>query len=156
MQIRRHLDTPDATKAFAAWLGRALASGDGGFVAMYGDLGAGKTTFVQGLVAALPGGEDLYVTSPTYALAQTYETTPPVTHMDLYRLGSLDDLEAIGYRDLYFGGGITIVEWAERVPEALPERRVDVHLTTSADEGRELSLVVHGADLEQLLRKTDP
>lgn len=155
MRIRRQLDTPEHTQRFAAWLGRTLAEGGGGFVAMYGDLGAGKTTFVQGLVAALPGGSDLYVTSPTYALAQTYETIPPVTHMDLYRLGSLDELEAIGYRDLYFGGGIAVVEWADRVPEALPEARVDVHLTMTEAEGRELELVAHGAALAELLGRAD-
>lgn len=153
MELRRQLEDPEATRRFAAWLGQALAAGGGGFVALYGDLGAGKTTFVQGLVAALPGGAELYVTSPTYALAQTYETTPPVTHMDLYRLGSLDELEAIGYRDLYFGDGIAVVEWADRVPEALPEARVDVCLTATPDDRRALSLTVHGAELQELIRR---
>lgn len=158
MQIDRILRSAAETQAVAAHLatllGPAAHEPPGVFVAMLGGLGAGKTTFVQGFVAALAGGADLYVTSPTYALAQPYETVPPVTHMDLYRLGSLDDLEMIGYQDLYFGGGITLVEWADRVPEALPAERIDIELKVSDENTRALRLTVSGSRLQTLLRNT--
>lgn len=159
MRIVRALNSAAETQALAANLGRALAPacgpGLGVFISLLGGLGAGKTTFVQGLVQALPGGPGLYVTSPTYALAQTYETDPPVTHMDLYRLGSLDDLEMIGYRDLYFGDGMAVVEWADRVPEALPDERIEVHLGVTSETTREIQLVVLGPRLENLLRNRE-
>ncbi|CAN0568522.1 unnamed protein product [Laminaria digitata] len=160
MEIVRQLKDAEQTQAFAAELGQRLAplarQGPGVTIALLGGLGAGKTTFAQGLVAALPGGADLYVTSPTYALAQSYDTDPPVTHMDLYRLGSLDELEMIGYRDLYFDRGIAVVEWADRVPEALPAERIEVHLSASSESVRDLKLVVLGARLEPLLRNREP
>jgi tRNA threonylcarbamoyl adenosine modification protein YjeE len=138
----------EETQALAGRLAEALARrGAGVVVGLIGGLGAGKTTFTQGFVRALPGGAELYVTSPTYALAQTYPTTPPVTHMDLYRLGSLDDLEMIGYRDLYFGGGITLVEWIDRVPEALPEARIEVRLSEAAEGGRDVQIQGFGPGL---------
>ncbi len=159
MLIERTLASAEETQGVAGRLAEALgpsaAEAPGVFVAMLGGLGAGKTTFVQGFVKALPGGADLYVTSPTYALAQTYDTVPPVTHMDLYRLGSLDELEMIGYQDLYFGGGITLVEWANRVPEALPAERVDVELTVSSENVRTLRLTITGSRLERLLRNIE-
>ncbi|MCA9553004.1 MAG: tRNA (adenosine(37)-N6)-threonylcarbamoyltransferase complex ATPase subunit type 1 TsaE [Myxococcales bacterium] len=152
--VHVHTATPDETQALAARLALALAErGAGVVVGLLGGLGAGKTTFVQGFVRVLPGGQDLYVTSPTYALAQTYPTQPPVTHMDLYRLGSLDDLEMIGYRDLYFGGGITLVEWIDRVPEALPRERVEVRLSESPDGGRDVRVEGFGAGLDEWVKK---
>lgn len=145
----------EQTQAFAARLARLgapVAAEEGLFVGLRGDLGAGKTTFVQGLVAALPGGADLYVTSPTYALVQPYPTTPPVTHMDLYRLASLDELELIGYRDHYFGPGFTVVEWVDRVPEAVPRAWMDIELAATADDAREIRVCARGERLERLLQ----
>ena len=153
---RWRAETAAQTQAFAAELARIgapLAAEAGIFVGLRGDLGAGKTTFVQGLVGALPGGRDLYVTSPTYALVQPYPTAPPVTHMDLYRLGSLDELELIGYRDHYFGPGFTLVEWVDRVPEAVPREWMDIELAVTADDAREIRVRAQGERLERMLRE---
>ncbi len=116
-------------------LGRALAAalGPGAFIGLIGNLGAGKTTLVQALVAAVtPGAE---ATSPTYTLLNEYETDPPVVHVDLYRLQSYDELESIGYWDYVESGhAITCVEWLDRIPQAWPRHgvlvvleRVDTH-----------------------------
>lgn len=85
-----------------------------------GPLGAGKTTFVQGFVSGLSGGADLVVQSPTYALMRGYETTPPVHHLDLYRLHEAggdprDSLEALGILET-IDDGFTLVEWPGEVP----------------------------------------
>lgn len=147
--------TAEETKALAGRLARTLseAAGEGVLIGLIGELGAGKTTFVQGFVEALPGGADLYVTSPTFAIAQQYETTPPVRHLDLYRLSSLDELEAIGYREHYYGPGLCLVEWIERIPEAIPARWVEIRLAVEASDVREIDVRPHGDVLEALVEK---
>ena len=167
-----------ATDRFAAALAdlvvgasvRAPTGLPGLVVGLSGPLGAGKTTLVQGVVAALSPDRDLYVTSPTYAIVHTYETTPPVSHLDLYRLDSLEELEAIGYRDLYYGPGAAFVEWIERIPEAIPEQWLEVRLRLDAasgpgrgtalgapvapagGQGRRISVQAHGEALSALTR----
>jgi tRNA threonylcarbamoyl adenosine modification protein YjeE len=138
------------TKAFGAALGRAAAEGlvatsrAGLVIGLVGDLGAGKTTLTQGLVAGLPGGDERMVTSPTFSLVHRYPTTPPVTHLDLYRLGSLEALESIGYRELYFGVGLVLVEWIDQVPEAVPPEWLEIHLAVGPADVREFRLRAHG------------
>jgi tRNA threonylcarbamoyladenosine biosynthesis protein TsaE len=136
--------------AIAARLARGLAGAaaeQGIVIGLSGALGAGKTTFVQGFVAALPHGGDQAVTSPTYAIAQQYGTEPPVRHLDLYRLSDMADLEAIGYRELYFPPGFALVEWIERVPEAIPDERVEIRLAVDPSDVREIEVRPHGARL---------
>jgi tRNA threonylcarbamoyl adenosine modification protein YjeE len=123
------------------------------FIGLDGDLGAGKTAFVQGFVSALDRGSGIAVTSPTFSIVQAYETEPPVTHMDLYRLGSIDDLEAIGYRDAYFAPGVTLVEWSARVPEALPAERIQIGLAVMPSDVREIHIRPLGARLDDLIER---
>lgn len=147
----RTLEQTESVAGRLARAARALLAGPGAppglFIGLSGDLGAGKTAFVQGFVAALDPETDHGVTSPTFAIVQTYETSPPVTHMDLYRLSTLDDLEAIGYRDHYFGSGVTLVEWVARVPEAIPEEWIEIHLAVKPSDVREMRVRSHGERL---------
>jgi tRNA threonylcarbamoyladenosine biosynthesis protein TsaE len=98
-----------------------------------GDLGAGKTTFVRGFVRALPGGENVVVQSPTFALARTYPTAPPVHHLDLYRLqdtGSADSVVELGLVD-QCGDGISFVEWPiAGTPWSAPSGRVSIDIVS--------------------------
>ncbi len=99
------------TEAWAGELARTLPAPL--VIALEGDLGAGKTTFVRGFVRGLPGGDSVIVQSPTFALMRRYPTTPPVRHLDLYRLqerGADDDVEALGLLD-EIDSGFTLVEW---------------------------------------------
>jgi tRNA threonylcarbamoyladenosine biosynthesis protein TsaE len=113
--VEQALRGPGATERFAAALARALRPPL--LILLEGDLGAGKTTFVRGFVRALEGGSRVTVQSPTFALARTYATTPPVHHLDLYRFdqGSLADgrgLEELGLLDMLEDrGAISLVEW---------------------------------------------
>jgi tRNA threonylcarbamoyladenosine biosynthesis protein TsaE len=116
--VRVELDDAAATRRLGATLARRLRPGD--FVGLVGQLGAGKTTLVQGLVEAL--APDERATSPTYTLLHEYETAPPVIHIDLYRLETYDELESIGYWDFVeSGAAISCVEWVDQVPEAWPD-----------------------------------
>ncbi len=124
---RRQVVTRSAgeTAALGARLGRALAAGD--CVALVGELGAGKTQLVRGACrgARVPARE---VSSPSFAIVATYGGRIPIHHADLYRIGDLDELYATGFFDLVGGAGAILVEWADRVPGALPEERLTVTL----------------------------
>ncbi len=123
--------SPRATERYAAKLARSLEPGT--VLALVGELGAGKTCFVRGLARGLGVPSDVPVTSPTFAVMNTYhEGRLPLFHFDLYRLEELDELEAIGYRDFLGANGICVLEWADRIPEALPAETVWIHLS---DEG---------------------
>lgn len=124
-----------ATKRVAARLALELVAPV--TLALRGDLGMGKTTFVQGLVAALPGGESLRVQSPTYALARTYPCSPAVHHLDLYRLE--DESAAYDYgltEMLAEPDAIACVEWPEHGEGILPADRVDIEFQGKARRRR--------------------
>ena len=101
------------TEAVAAALAETLRGGE--CVALYGDLGAGKTQFVRGLVRGL-GASGRAVSSPTFVLLNVYDAGRlTVYHLDAYRVGGADDFEAIGFGELLGQGGVVVVEWAGRV-----------------------------------------
>ncbi|MBK6687007.1 MAG: tRNA (adenosine(37)-N6)-threonylcarbamoyltransferase complex ATPase subunit type 1 TsaE [Deltaproteobacteria bacterium] len=147
--------TAEETQAFGAFLGLQGARWcevhrSGLLIGLSGDLGAGKTTLVQGLVAALPGGSSGMATSPTYALVHHYPTQPPVTHLDLYRLGSSEALDSIGYRELSAGPGLTVVEWIDQIPDAVPPVFIEIHLAVTRSDVREFRVRAHGPALAAL------
>jgi tRNA threonylcarbamoyl adenosine modification protein YjeE len=136
----------DQTVALGERIAAAVEPGD--VVGLSGQLGAGKTTFVGGMVDAL-GGEGR-TRSPTYTLVNTYQTDPPVYHVDLYRLETVDDLESIGYWDyIRQRRGILCVEWLDRLPEAWPGEGVVIRLE-HLSEGRRASIWATGTIREQL------
>ena len=124
----------EATREAGRRLGARL--GPRSFVGLDGPLGAGKTVFAQGVALGLGVPPDVRVASPTYAYVHEYrQGRLPLIHMDLYRLETLDDLEAIGYREMYDSPGVCVVEWSQRVPEALPCQRTEVRIEALPGSG---------------------
>jgi tRNA threonylcarbamoyladenosine biosynthesis protein TsaE len=125
-----HSDSPDTTRAIGAALARAVlqSSVESAIViALNGELGAGKTTFVGGLLRAL--GVVGAVRSPTYTLIEVYELTKvnrSVSHLDLYRLADASELEMLAPRDLLEPRAVLLVEWAERGGKALPKADLEI------------------------------
>ncbi len=119
--------SPEETEAVGAALGRLLDADKQmpPYVAMYGDLGVGKTAFVRGVASVLAPGRA--VRSPTFALVNEYRAAGqrPLFHFDMYRIEDEDDLYSIGYDD-YPDRGVCIVEWCEKIPFALPEQFIEV------------------------------
>lgn len=124
----------------------------GGFVALYGDLGAGKTTFARGMLDAV-GIKDIQ--SPTFTIMQAYETKKcPFYHLDAYRLGSVEELYDIGYEEcLRRENAIVAIEWANLVQEALPKERLDLRFTVAPNGGRWLHMTAYGERYKELLWK---
>ena len=124
---------PEATRHLASLLGRSI--GEGGLViGLIGPLGAGKTVFVKGLAEGL-GVEPSSVSSPTFVIAQQYpipvetNSRPHVLHhVDLYRLESEDELDAIGFSDLFDVGSVVAAEWSDRFPDVLGPERLEIEL----------------------------
>jgi hypothetical protein len=123
--FRREIPLPDldATARLGAGIAGGLKAGDA--VALWGDLGAGKTTLARAILRALGVADD--VPSPTFTLVQSYETSPRVAHFDLYRLKSAREMEELGFEDALMDGAV-LVEWPERAPEALPPEALHVRL----------------------------
>lgn len=121
---------PDQTRALAAAVASVLAPGD--VVALSGELGAGKTCFVQGAAARL--GIEGRVTSPTFTLVRTYLDAPvPVVHCDVYRLDRLQDVLDLG-DEVLAPDVVTFVEWGDAIASVLPDDRLEIEVTI-ADAG---------------------
>lgn len=148
--IRREFfcETETDTLALGKRLGALLFSG--AFVALHGDLGAGKTVLVRGIASALGIRE---VTSPTFTIVQEYDTTPRLLHFDAYRLSDEDELYAIGFDDYLRQDAILIMEWAELVSNAVPAERLDVLLEGEGVGTRRIVLSASGAVYERILEK---
>lgn len=111
-------DSPEETQALGTTLAQHLTLGD--VIALYGDLGAGKTQLVKGICQGL-GHTSIEVHSPTFTLVNEYETDlGPVYHFDAYRVEREEEFFDIGYEDYFFGDGICLVEWADRVEGLMP------------------------------------
>ena len=139
--------SPEETLEVGRELGRTSLAGQ--VYALVGDLGVGKTVFTKGFAQALEVEEE--VTSPTFNIIKEYTSGEmPLYHMDVYRLdGKVDDL---GIEEYYTKKGITIIEWADMIPDYLPERRLDIKIKNSSeDEDKRIIIITpHGKKYEDL------
>ena len=127
------------TRALGEKLGLMLRPGD--WVALRGDLGAGKTTLVSGIVEGIHPG--LRSRSPTYVRVEIYGHDPAIVHADLYRLESPEEWDTLGMEDMA-QGAIAVVEWADRAPGKLPEERLDVNLEYAGQDARSVRIEPQG------------
>jgi tRNA threonylcarbamoyladenosine biosynthesis protein TsaE len=123
--------SPEETWALAAELANELPPGT--VIALHGDLGAGKTCFIQGFAAAL--GIDEPITSPTYTIIGEYEGRLPLHHIDLYRLSDPEEALGLGLEEYFDANGITAIEWAERAEGLLPPDLLHIRIEVDEDSG---------------------
>ncbi len=130
-------DSPGETKAAGARLGMMLNSGD--IVLLSGELGAGKTTFVQGVCLGLGVENDSYVRSPTFTLMNEYKGRVSVRHIDLYRIDSSYDFESTGIFDPAFDG-VTLIEWAEKMLVDIVGAYLKIEITDESEFRRVIKI----------------
>lgn len=130
------IETHDPEETFEVGRTIGMNAKPGQIYTLTGDLGVGKTVFTQGVAAGLGITEP--VNSPTFTIIQEYEDGRlPFYHFDVYRIGDLEEMEEIGYDDYFFGQGICLIEWAERIEEILPEKRIEVTIEKDLEKGFE-------------------
>ena len=124
----------DETRAAGERLGERL--GAGAVIACIGELGAGKTCFLQGLARGI--GVESPVTSPTFVLINEYRGRVPVHHLDAYRTESLTEVLDLGIEELMHGDGVTVIEWADKLLPILPAHTITVTIDGLGDEPRRI------------------
>lgn len=140
--------SPAMTSEVGRMLGSLLEPGD--LLCLYGDLGAGKTHLSYGIALGLEV-KDQYITSPTFAFVNEYEGRIPFYHIDLYRLTDPSELEGIGLEEYIDSDGATVIEWAERAEDELPEECLSVYLSHLAEDSREIGFFAEGERYAKLL-----
>lgn len=128
--------SPEETERLGEALAQLLPCG--GTVALRGDLAAGKTCFVRGMARAVATEEPIH--SPTFTLINEYGRERKLFHLDLYRLGSVEEVADLGVEELFDGGNLCAVEWAERAEPLLPALRVNVLLEHAGADSRTISI----------------
>jgi tRNA threonylcarbamoyladenosine biosynthesis protein TsaE len=122
-------------------------------LALTGDLGSGKTSFVQGLARGLEVPNDYYITSPSYTLINEYPGRHPLVHVDLYRLEDPVDFEDIGLYDILEDNYVVAIEWADRIPQELLPDHVTIKFEMSGDKSRIICMSAHGVNAVNLLKE---
>ncbi len=140
--------SPEQTERIGELLGSLLGPGD--VVCLYGDLGAGKTSLTLGIAVGLEVRER-YITSPTFIFVNEYEGRAPFYHIDLYRVKDPSELEGLGFDEYIDSDGVTVIEWAERAEDELPEERLSVYLSYVSENSRDIGFLAEGARYEKLL-----
>jgi tRNA threonylcarbamoyladenosine biosynthesis protein TsaE len=140
----------DETRALAARLGALLHAGD--TLCLVGDLGAGKTTFTQGLALGLGLPAEEPVNSPTFTLVAEHPGgRVPLYHFDVYRLNDSSGLYDLAFDDYLSGDGVVVIEWADKITDALPTDRLDIAFTPNAPDTRQIVMTAVGVRAKELL-----
>jgi tRNA threonylcarbamoyladenosine biosynthesis protein TsaE len=131
-------DSPARTFNIGCFIGQQLSAGD--IIALTGELGAGKTSLTQGIASGLGVSKKYQITSPTFTLVNEYPGRLALYHVDVYRLAGSDDLLAMGYEDFFFGKGVTVIEWAEKIRDILPEESYLIRMIYVDENTRKIEI----------------
>lgn len=145
-----NLNNLEETEKFGIFLGENLRPGD--VLCLNGDLGAGKTTLTKSIAKGL--GIDDYVTSPTFTIVNEYYGDVNLYHIDTYRLDDKIDVEYLGFDEYFYSDGVTIVEWADKIRDALPEEYMEINIS-SKDDKRILDIKYLGNRFDEIKEKLD-
>lgn len=137
------LSSLEQTETLGRTLGMVAAPGD--VITLAGPLGAGKTALAQAIARGLGVAPDIYITSPTFSLLHEYRGRIPLYHMDLYRLTGESEIESLGFPEYFYGDGLTVIEWPERLGSFMPAERLHVELAISGETSRNVRLTGFGA-----------
>jgi tRNA threonylcarbamoyladenosine biosynthesis protein TsaE len=146
-----HTKTTAETIQIGKSVGGLLRPGD--VVALVGELGAGKTQFIKGLAEGAGVRRSTYVSSPSFTLINEYPGRIPFYHVDLFRLEQEKEAEELGLEDYFQGGGISAVEWADKIPSLLPKEMLLIHIAYTGKNTRSLEVTGKGKHYEDLVKE---
>lgn len=143
-----HSFSTKETQSLAARLASHLQGGE--VITLSGDLGAGKTSFAQGLAKGL--GVKRQVNSPTFTLIKEYQGEKlALYHMDAYRIE--DEWEELGLEEYFYGQGVSVIEWPEQIEAQIPKERLEIVISKEGEQERVIHLRPHGSRYEQLINE---
>lgn len=121
-----------------ARLAKGMKAGD--VVALIGNLGAGKTVFTKGIAKGLGVRDVRYVNSPTFVIIKEYKGRLPLYHFDLYRLDTSNILDSENFEEYFYGNGVTVIEWADKIRRLLPQKYIEVKLSVAGESKRKIEI----------------
>jgi len=134
------IESVSATQTFDIGFAVGKKAEDGDVFALSGELGAGKTCFTGGLARGLDVEDDYTITSPTFTLVNEYPGRCRLYHFDVYRLNRVDELDDLGYDEYVSGKGVVVIEWAEKIANALPSDTVFINFVYIDENKRVISI----------------
>ncbi len=137
------------TRALGGKVARNLEGGE--IIGLSGELGSGKTCFVRGLAEGLEVGRGTWVRSPTFTLINEYNGRLPIYHIDLYRIGSRDELAALHLREYLYSDAISLIEWFDRLPFGEVDEFLELKFVHAGGNRRELTFTAHGERYERIV-----
>jgi tRNA threonylcarbamoyladenosine biosynthesis protein TsaE len=147
--------SPEETKKLGEEVSKLVKLGD--LLAFYGELGAGKTCFIQGISTGLEVKG--YVTSPSFTIINEYQGKIPLYHFDVFRINSIEEIVELGYEEYFYGDGITVIEWADKIERLLPKEYLKIEIKFKTSSERKISFIPQGNKfnlfLEELIRIED-
>ncbi|MCP4373731.1 MAG: tRNA (adenosine(37)-N6)-threonylcarbamoyltransferase complex ATPase subunit type 1 TsaE [Deltaproteobacteria bacterium] len=149
MKLTTH--SHDETLSLGKDIGKMLNAGT--IIALTGDLGSGKTSFVQGLAKGLDVSEKYYITSPTFTLINEYPGRCRLFHVDLYRIEDLLELEELGFYEILDSDSVTAIEWADRLMDDFPSDYIDMKFKILNDESRMINITAYGRENINVIEK---
>jgi len=129
----------EETIEIGAGLAKKLKRGD--VVALVGDLGSGKTVLTKGIARGLGVKNERYVNSPTFVIIKEYKGRLPLYHFDLYRLNKSNILDLEAYDEYFYGDGVSVIEWADKIRRFLPSKRIEVRLLVAGKGKRRIEVL---------------
>ena len=145
------LKSVEETLRFGERLGKLLKAGD--IIALTGELGSGKTTLVKGIARGMGVKDPSHVNSPSFVILKEHKGRIPLYHFDVYRLDDPSSMETTGYKDFFYGSGASVIEWASKIRELLPDEYLDVELTVTGEDERRLAIEGRGRRYDQISRR---
>ncbi len=150
-QIQITTESLEETQLLGQKIGTSISAGT--VICLTGDLGSGKTSFVQGLARGLGVPNNYYITSPTYVLINEYPGRYPLFHVDLYRIENPVDFQDIGLYEILHGNGVVAVEWADKLSKDLQCEYLSVHFEILNDESRKLIISANVPEVSALMER---
>jgi tRNA threonylcarbamoyladenosine biosynthesis protein TsaE len=137
------------TRRLGMKLGHLLSGGE--IIGLIGQLGAGKTCFVRGVAEGLEVGKNAWIRSPSFTLINEYEGRLPIYHIDLYRMGSREEIEGLNLREYLYGDGVSLVEWFAHLPGEEVDEYLELRLLHAGSNRRKVSFTARGERYERII-----